>query len=398
MTSTMTAPRVHARPPRAYAPLPVAFDAHDGRRLALALPRAEGAARADLGDLLPAVGPFAQATLRRSCADAHHALLLFPTTVAAALDHVSARGLDPVEPIASGLVRERLCARYGLALDACEVSLTHLRTPSPAAGRHLDVFLFPRTAPALRAQIVDREREHRFEDHVAFEVGRPDEPTLERLVTLLQDDAGLVFECGEHNPHEGWGGGTVLYFVAETGRLRRPGDERVRRVELCCAGDFSALAIVAAPIFARRPTRTRAAPTRNSRRPRSSPSARRSGEPMPPTPGTCPHAATERPRPSEEPARARAFDAHDRVDLVHASPRPAARLTRSAPAHAGRDRRHRPRRTATRQHPDRRRSRRRASQPTRPRASPSTTARSPAGARAHRIRCITTGCSALLSM
>ena len=241
MTSTMTAPRVHAGRARACAPLPLAFDAHDARRLELALRRADRAARADVSDLLPALGPFAQATLRRSCAYAHDALLLFPTTIAAALGHFSARGLDPDEPVASVLVRERLCARYGLALDACDVSLTHLRTPSPAAGRHVEAFLFPRTSPALRAEIVDREREHRFEDHVAFEVCRPDEPTLERLMALLQDDAGLVFEGGGHNPHEGWGGSTVLYFVGETGGSLRAGDRHVRRIELCCAGDFSAM-------------------------------------------------------------------------------------------------------------------------------------------------------------
>ncbi|HEV7805620.1 MAG TPA: hypothetical protein VGO80_07380 [Solirubrobacteraceae bacterium] len=240
MTTTTTATRVHAGHPRERSLLPTAFDACDARRLALALQRADRAARADVCDLLPAVGPFAEATLRRSCTYAHDALLLFPTTVAAALEHFSVRGLDPVEPVASVLVRRRLRARYGLAHDACDVSLTHLRTPSPAAGRHLDVFLFPITAPAVCAEIVDREREQRFEDHVALEVERPDEPTLERLMTLLQDDAGLVFEGGGHNPHEGWRGSTVMYFLGETGS-RRAGDWRQRRVELCCAGDLSAM-------------------------------------------------------------------------------------------------------------------------------------------------------------
>lgn len=60
-------------------------------------------------------------------------------------------------------------------------------------------------------------------------------------MTLLRDDAGLVFEGGGHNRHEGWGGSTVLYFVGATGGSRRPGERRVRRVELCCAGDFSAI-------------------------------------------------------------------------------------------------------------------------------------------------------------
>jgi hypothetical protein len=111
MTSTLTALRVHARPPRACAPLPVAFDAHDARRLALALQRADRAARADVSDLLAPLGPFARTTLRRSCAYAHDALLLFPTTIAAALDHFSARGLDPVEPIASASTASRTTSR-----------------------------------------------------------------------------------------------------------------------------------------------------------------------------------------------------------------------------------------------------------------------------------------------
>ena len=101
------------------------------------------------------------------------------------------------------------------------------------------MFLFPRMAPALKQGIIDAERTFGFEDHVAVEVHMPDERTIERLVTILQHDAGLEFEGGGHNPHEGAAGSTMLYFVGQQAALTR--GARFERFELYFRGNFSRL-------------------------------------------------------------------------------------------------------------------------------------------------------------
>jgi len=209
-----------------------AFDRQDRRRLARAIAEANGAAAAGMANLLPAAGPLGDAALRAACRFAHRAVLLFPTVLDAALVDFTDRGLFPQAPVPSVLVRRRLCARYGIGLKACDVSVTRLCTMPASGTPDLEVFLFPRTAGALEPAMVDAERRFGFEDHLAFEVPRPDAATLDRLVAILQHDAGLVFEGGGHNPHEGLSGSTVLYFVG------RPGD-RLERFELYCTGDFS---------------------------------------------------------------------------------------------------------------------------------------------------------------
>ncbi|MDP2710088.1 MAG: hypothetical protein Q8O56_02625 [Solirubrobacteraceae bacterium] len=228
---------ITARAPRTACPL----DRRDAERLALALQRAGAAAGADVTDLLPTVGPFARAALRRSCAYAHHGLLLFPASLDAAIGDFAARRLEPVAPVPSVLVRGRLCARFALEHDACDVSVTRLHSGPRAAGHDLEVFAFPQTAPALRPEIVDAERLLGYEDHLAVHVAQPDTPTLDRLMTILQADAGLVFEGGGHNPHEGAAGATVLYFVGETARSAYGRRARFERFELYCEGDLSAV-------------------------------------------------------------------------------------------------------------------------------------------------------------
>lgn len=199
--------------------------------------RAEGAAAAGVTRLLSGIGPSARISLRRKCRFAHRAVLLFPTGLDHAIADFADQGLDVAAPIPSVLVRRRLCARYGLTHEACDVSVTRFRTPS--TGVEVEVFLFPRISPALEQGIIDAERTFGFEDHVAVEVHTPDERTLERLMTILQRDTGLVFEGGGHNPHEGAAGSTMLYFVGQTAALTRRA--RFERFELYCRGDFSTL-------------------------------------------------------------------------------------------------------------------------------------------------------------
>lgn len=199
------------------------------------------AASAEVADLLPSLGPFGRSALQRNCTYAHRALLVFPTTLELALGDFAARRLEAMDPVPSVLVRGRLCARYGLDHEGCDVSVTRLRTSGSAGRYNLEVFLFPQTAPALRSEILEGERAFAYEDHVAFEVTRPDESGLERLMTLLQDDGGLIFEGGGHNPHEGSMGSTILYFVSATVRSRPLRGPRFERFELYCTGDFSAV-------------------------------------------------------------------------------------------------------------------------------------------------------------
>ncbi len=175
-----------------------ALDSHDTHRLLLAVRRAEGAAAAGVTRLLSGIGPSARISLRRKCRFAHRAVLLFPTGLDHAIADFADQGLDVAAPIPSVLVRRRLCARYGLTHEACDVSVTRFRTPS--TGVEVEVFLFPRISPALEQGIIDAERTFGFEDHLAVEVHTPDERTLERLMTILQRDTGLVFEGGGHNP------------------------------------------------------------------------------------------------------------------------------------------------------------------------------------------------------
>ncbi len=191
----------------------------------------------DIAHLLPGISPSARTSLRRSCRFAHRAVLLFPTRLDDAIAEFSDRGLAVVAPIPSVVVRRRLCARYRLTHEACDVSVARVRTP--ATGVLIELFLFPKTAPALEQHIIDAERTFGFEDHLALEVDRPDERTFERLITILQHDAGLIFEGGGHNPHEGAAGSTVLYFVRQTEELS--GGPRFERFELYCHGDFSSV-------------------------------------------------------------------------------------------------------------------------------------------------------------
>ncbi len=211
------------------------FDGHDVRRLHDAMAEAAESSGA-LASLLPP--PYLDDRNLASCRFTHRGVLLFPTSPESAIVYFADRGLEPTAAVPSVIVRRRLCDRYGIEFEACNVSITHLRAPL-SSGHNLEVFLLPMTtANALEPRIVADERRLGFEDHLAFEVTRPDVPTLEGLLSLLQHDAGLVFEGGGHNPHEG---STVFYFVGEDWRTASRTVSRFQRFELYCKGDFSTL-------------------------------------------------------------------------------------------------------------------------------------------------------------
>jgi hypothetical protein len=204
----------------------VPFEAADLRRLTATMARAVSWASADAASRSPVDGS------HLACDFTHCAVLLFPNDLVSAMDYFAARGLDPLPPSPSVLVRRRISERYGLAIERCPVWITGLRPPGLRARTHLvEVFLFPRTAEAWSPELADNERSLGYENHVAFDIREPNERLLERLIRLLPVGTGLVWEGGGHNPHDGRRGCTVLYFVGR----------RSQRWELRCEGDFSSV-------------------------------------------------------------------------------------------------------------------------------------------------------------
>ncbi|MEU3412710.1 MULTISPECIES: hypothetical protein [unclassified Streptomyces] len=217
-----------------------AFRAADLRRLDEAIRDARHASTAPASELLAPLRPdgTAAALTERECTFDHCAVLLFPVTLEAGLRHLEERGLAPLPTVPSTVVRARLGARHRLDPARCEVHITRLRLRLPDGRRHaaVEVFLFPRDSEGFDERVAAAESAYGFENHTAFVVDRPSAPLLGRLVTAWHTEAGLLWEGGGHNPHEGGPqGSTVTYFVRDH---RRPA--RRRRFELHCAGDLRA--------------------------------------------------------------------------------------------------------------------------------------------------------------
>jgi hypothetical protein len=216
------------------------FSNSDRRRLADSISTARFASTATAAALLTPMGPGGEAhrLTEQTCVFDHCGLLLFPRTLAAGLHELDRLGLAPLPTTPSTVVRRRLITRYGLEPAGCDVAISRLRLDLPDGRRHpaVEVFLFPRDRPSYESRIEDAETAYGFEQHTAFVVTRPSSTVLARLITAWRTDAGLVWEGGGHNPHEGGPeGSTVLYFVRD--RAHPTGS---RRFELHCAGDFRA--------------------------------------------------------------------------------------------------------------------------------------------------------------
>ncbi|MFI7502379.1 hypothetical protein ACIBVL_28630 [Streptomyces sp. NPDC049687] len=223
-----------------------AFSGTDLRRLDATIRDARSASTATASALLAPVVPHGDAVSLTdlNCVFDHCAVLLFPTTLKAGLRHLERAGLAPLPPVPSTVVRNRLSARHGLDPELCRIHITRLRLDLPDGRRHpaVEVFLFPHDSRAfderpgehLGQRVEESEIENGFENHTAFVVGRPSAPLLGELVTAWRTEAGLLWEGGGHNPHEGGPhGSTVLYFVRDH---ERPAERR--RFELHCAGDL----------------------------------------------------------------------------------------------------------------------------------------------------------------
>lgn len=214
-----------------------AFSGADLRRLADAVGDARSAWTASASSLLEQVEPGGDALslTEQHCVFDHCAVLLFPRTLDSGLRHLEQQGLAPLPTVPSTVVRGRLSERHGLDPAKCRVHITRLRPELPDGRHHasVEVFLFPRDGAAFDRRIEESEAAHGFEQHTAFVCDRPSAPVLESLVTAWRTEAGLLWEGGGYNPHEGPQGSTVMYFVRDHTRPARR-----RRFELHCAGDL----------------------------------------------------------------------------------------------------------------------------------------------------------------
>ncbi|MFI7343999.1 hypothetical protein ACIBUY_39385 [Streptomyces sp. NPDC050085] len=223
-----------------------AFSPTDLRRLDEVVRDARSASTAQPSALLSPLATNAEATAltSRNCVFDHCAVLLFPTTIEAGLHHLERHGLAPRPAVPSTVVRRRLSARHGVHEDLCDVRITRLCLDLPTGRRHpaVEVFLFPRDSPSFTERIEADEVAYGYENHTAFVMDAPRPAVIERLVGAWRTDAGLLWEGGGHNPHEGGpDGSTVLYFVRAAGH---PGTRR--RFELNCPGnvrEFTARAV-----------------------------------------------------------------------------------------------------------------------------------------------------------
>jgi hypothetical protein len=218
-----------------------AFSATDFRRLEHAIRDARLSSTTMPAELLDpnadVAGARAAAVTAAHCVFDHCAVLLFPQSLDGGLRDLERCGLDPLPLVPSTVVRRRVSERYGLDADRCGIHLTRLRVDLPNGRRHaaVEVFLFPKDSAEHSQRIEDSEIAHEFERHTAFELARPAARTLAELVAAWRAGAGLLWEGGGHNPHEGDQGSTVLYFVRDGAHPAHR-----RRFELHCAGDLRA--------------------------------------------------------------------------------------------------------------------------------------------------------------
>lgn len=213
-----------------------AFAPVDIHRIAQTVELARCALSAPVGSLLPerARATAAAHLVDEHCLFAHCAVLLFPTSIAAALRSFDANGLAAQPPTPSVLVRQRLSRRHSLAHEDCETWVTRLRVGD--RDPVVEAFLFPHPQ-AEESPIAQAERAFGYENHIALQVAKPSRQVLDELMSSLRSDAGLIWEGGGYTPHDGPEGSTVLYFVREFER----DENRCHRWELNCVGDFREL-------------------------------------------------------------------------------------------------------------------------------------------------------------
>ncbi|WNV87962.1 hypothetical protein [Umezawaea sp. Da 62-37] len=200
------------------------FDDVDLRRIDTADTRARSWSGPGLGRavLPPGADDEAVALVERHCVFSHAGLLLFPSSVSAALNELRRKGMEAAAPERGRFVRRRLADRYRLAES--DLDVVRVRT------RDLGLHLLPRTCRTLTEGAVVMERSRAFESHLAVRLRTCDVVVVEGLLHLFAHE-GLWFEGGACAD-----GRTEMYFAAPGGEGGLP-----HRVELVCAGEHRSL-------------------------------------------------------------------------------------------------------------------------------------------------------------
>lgn len=180
--------------------------------------------------LLPGIGAPDLRALAGHCRFAHAGTLVFPPDEESLRAQLADCGLavdTPSHP--SVVVRGRLARRH--RRDPADLDVRILRPQvRGAAGERRAVEVFALTVPPHSGlePIAAHERARGHEEHLAFEIDRPDPLVLRGLCAVLAR-YGARPDGGGYNPHED---GTVLYFTA-------PAEATCgyRRLELYAPGD-----------------------------------------------------------------------------------------------------------------------------------------------------------------
>lgn len=199
--------------------------------------------RADIDDVLAAMVPGLSARQRAAVAAhttlAHAAVLVFPVSIGGLIAELRGMGLVVGEAVPSVVVRERLGRRYGLGVDALDVTIVHARAGADDIDSPM-VELFALPAGAETARIATRERVEGNESHVALQLDTADEVIAGGLCTLLVEHGGLMPDGDGYNSFEDC---TVRYFRSP----RSNGSIPYRRLELRVRGQVAAPTVAPDP-------------------------------------------------------------------------------------------------------------------------------------------------------
>ncbi|MFG1857507.1 methyltransferase [Actinomadura geliboluensis] len=169
----------------------------------------------------------------RDCMLDHVGCLIAASDPREVADYLHAQGLQPLPPVRSSVVRDRLAARHRipddrLALGHLDVLITHAALEG---GGSPGVEVFHLDPDELSALAMRSERLGQHEHHIAVRLTEPGGRRLEHLRRALTRGDELRPDGGGHNPVYG-GGTTVLHFRAD-GRTRMGWP---RRLEIIAAG------------------------------------------------------------------------------------------------------------------------------------------------------------------
>jgi hypothetical protein len=163
-----------------------------------------------LADMLPDLTGEEREVIGRHSRFAHAALLVFAGEVADVRQVAEACGLTVGAITPSVVVRDRLCRRYSRPHGSLEVDI--VRAPvwsDDGRRREIEIFALALAPGAGLEAIVESERMHAHETHIALQIDEPDAVILAGLRTLLTGSGRMTPDGGGYNADED---ATLLYF------------------------------------------------------------------------------------------------------------------------------------------------------------------------------------------